>query len=110
VVMVQFLQPFRPDSLSIPALFVRMGLPEPPVWLAFAGMGVAVHFSLRRLGRSPSGFVLSLAVMFLAFFSLNKQAFLNYYFLVGACLCMAIAAADKVENGLPSPTASQESQ
>jgi hypothetical protein len=94
VVMMQVLQPFRPDSLSIPAWLVRLGLPQPPSWPAFVAMGVAGFFLLKRLRPSPAGFAGTLAVMYMVFFSLNKQAFLNYYFLVGACLCGAIAAAD----------------
>jgi hypothetical protein len=94
VAMVQLLQPFRPDALSIPALFVRMGLPQPPIWPAFAAAGVAGFFLLKRLPPSPHSFACCLAVIYMVFFTLNKQAFLNYYFLVGACLCGAVAAAD----------------
>ena len=94
VVMVQFLQPFRPDALSVPALVVRMGLPQPPIWPAFAAVGVAGFFLLKRLRPSTASFACCLVVMYMVFFTLNKQAFLNYYFLVGACLCGAIAAAD----------------
>jgi hypothetical protein len=94
VVMVQFLQPFRPDALSIPALVVRMGLPQPPIWPAFVALGLAGFFLLKRLRPSAAGFACCLACMYMVFFTLNKQAFLNYYILVGACLCGAVAAAD----------------
>jgi hypothetical protein len=92
--IVQFLQPFRRDALSIPVWIVHMGFSPPPVWVAFLALGAAGFFLLKRLHPSSSGFATSLAVMYLVFFSLNKQAFLNYYFLVVACLCGAIAAAD----------------
>jgi hypothetical protein len=92
--IVQFLQPFRRDALSIPAWVVHMGFSPPPVWMAFLAVGVAGFFLLKRLHPSSPGFATSLAVMYLVFFSLNKQAFLNYYFLVVAFLCGAIAAAD----------------
>jgi hypothetical protein len=101
VVMVQFMQPFRPDALSIPALVVRMGLPQPPIWLAFVALAVAGFFLLKKLHPSAADFAACLAVMYMVFFALNKQAFLNYYFLVGACLCGAIAAADL--NCAPDP-------
>jgi asparagine N-glycosylation enzyme membrane subunit Stt3 len=99
VVWFQFLQPFRPDALSIPAWLVSLGFPQPPAWPAFVALVVAGVFLLKRLRPSTAGFAASLAVIFMVFFSLNRQAFLNYYFLVGACLCSAIAASD-VKDGL----------
>ena len=92
--MTQILQPFRLDALSFPAFFVRLGLPKLPLWLPFAAVFAAEYFLLKRLRPSRSGFAAALAVVHMVFFSLNKQAFLNYYFLVAACLIVAIAAAD----------------
>lgn len=101
VAVVQFLQPFRPDALSIPAWLVNLGLPQPPVWLAFVAVGVAGFFLLKKLRPSTASFAVSVAVLFMVFFSFNKQAFLNYYFLVGACLCSAIAASDVKDQSDP---------
>ena len=56
-------------------------------------MGLA----LWRAARTPAGFALGVAALFLAFFVLNKQAFANYYLFVIGALCTAVAAAEPAE-------------
>jgi hypothetical protein len=55
---------------------------------------VAVALALRRCPRTPAGWALALAFVYLVFFAFNKQAFCNYYFFPLACLGAAIAAMD----------------
>ena len=94
VVALQLRQPFRADSLSYPAFWVRAtGLAPPPAWLAFIALGLALAWGVRRAAPTAAGFAAATAVALLAFFALNKQAFINYYFLVVGALCCALAAA-----------------
>src|ERR1019366_4260722 len=106
---------FRPDSLSIPAWLVHLGLTRPPMWPAFLAVGVAGFFLLKLLPPSVASFAISLAVMYMLLFSLsNSQACVNYYFLVGACICASIAAADTKDRldpgGLLEATGSESGQ
>jgi hypothetical protein len=108
---VQVLAPYRTDALSFPNLWLHKrgllpsdgSLPPrevlPPTWPAFAAAVLAIALCLWRAPRTPAGFAAALALVFLAFISLNKQAFANYYYFVLAALCCAIAAAD---NGAPA--------
>lgn len=93
-VTVHLLQPFRPDSLSIPAIIYRAGGPELPSVLSFAVAGLAMAFVVWRAPRTPAGFCIGMAVVLLAFFLFSKQAFMHYYFLVLAILACAVAATD----------------
>jgi hypothetical protein len=92
VVTLQLHQPFRGDSLSYLAWWVSQGEPQPPVWLAFAGVAVATALALWRAPRTPAGFAASIAFVYCVFFALNKQAFSNYYYFVVGALCVALAA------------------
>jgi hypothetical protein len=104
VVTLQFSQPFRPEALSYLGLLagpVVPGLPPPAppfgTGVAFAVAAVVGGLALWRVPRTPAGFTLGVAALFLAFFVLNKQAFANYYFFVIGALCTAVAAADPAE-------------
>ena len=94
VVLMQIFQPFRQEALSIPAWMVSLGLPQPPVWPAFLLVAAAAYAVCARLRPSAAAFAGGLALLFLIFFMFNKQAFLNYYSMVGGCICAAVAAAD----------------
>jgi hypothetical protein len=91
VVLLQFHQPIRSDSLSyLPALAARLpwrGLLLLPFVLTFA----VIIFVLRRFPKQPAAFAGATALVFLVFFATNKQAFCGYYLLVMAALCAAIA-------------------
>jgi hypothetical protein len=111
VVELQFLQPFRKDALSYSAWMVKQGGEMLPVWLGFALAVVMVLLVLWRAPRTPAGFAGGVALTMLAFFSVNKQAFCNYYFLVlGALVCAAAAAEppapEPVSVPAPAPAAS----
>jgi hypothetical protein len=92
VVTLQFHQPFRPDALSFLVPIAAATGQTPPTWIAFAAAGGVVALCLWRAPRTPSGFALSVAAVFFAFFAFNKQAFCNYYHFVVAALCCALAA------------------
>lgn len=109
IVMMQVLQPFRPDSLSIPAWLASLGFRQLPSWPAFVAVVVAGALLLRKLPRSAASFASGFAIVLMVFFILNKQAFLNYYFLVGACLCAAVAATGLQDAPGPGSLPSGES-
>jgi hypothetical protein len=93
VVAVQFHQPFREDALSVLVPLARAGLPRALGSVLPLGLAVtAVALALRRCPRTPAGWALALAFVYLVFFAFNKQAFCNYYFFVIGALCCAIAA------------------
>lgn len=88
---------FRSDSISLPAALHRIGLatswtPGVPATLAVQLLaGGAAALALR--GRGAAGFVLAAALSLWAGFLVAPQAFLNYSFLVGALLLLAIVLA-----------------
>ena len=92
VVVVQFIQPFRRDSLSFPAWWANHGHPEPSTALFFVPAVAAIVLCCRYAPRTPSSFAASSALVLLLFFAFAKQAFPNYYFLVIGALCVATAA------------------
>jgi hypothetical protein len=91
VVTLQLYQPMRPDALSYAAWLEWLGKP-PPSWLAFVAIIPAVALALWRGARTPAGFAAGVALVYGAFFAVNKQAFCNYYFFVLGALCCAVAA------------------
>ena len=97
-VTVHLLQPFRIDSLSIPAMLARNGFTTPvPGWLPFAAATAIMAVALWRAPRTNPGFCVSTAVVLMTFFLLSKQAFLHYYFLPLVALCLGIAATGPVD-------------
>jgi len=94
VVLLQFRQPFRPDALGYLVPLSDLGFGTPPAWIAFVAAGIAGAIALRRCPRTPAGFAAAAALVLLAFFAFNKQAFCNYYHLVIGALCCAAGAAD----------------
>jgi len=86
LVLFHLAQPFRPDSLSFTVLFpwiVRIG---PVLVLGF------ILWALRAKIRSAAMFPVAYGIALLLFFSTSKQAFANYYFLVGHAFFLSIAA------------------
>lgn len=86
--------PFREDSLNFAAAWVLSGYTPPPTWIALVLFAAATAIMLWKAPRTPAGFAISLAVVYLSLFALTKQAFCNYYFFCIGALCCAIAAAD----------------
>jgi hypothetical protein len=96
-VTVQELSPFRWDALSYLVWYGFRGhLVTQPLtavfWSTFAA-SAALVWSLWRAPRTPAGFAAALALLSLAFFAFNKQAFCNYYFFAIGAMCCAIAAS-----------------
>jgi hypothetical protein len=60
---------------------------------------LAALLALARCPRTPAGWALAVAFVYLVFFAFNKQAFCNYYFFPLAALCAAIAANVTGERG-----------
>lgn len=90
-VVLQFRQPFRLDALSYLAW---LNPANPGRWMSLPFVASALAWALiflRRRHREVS-VGLALALTFGVFFALNKQAFLNYYYLVIGCLCCALAS------------------
>lgn len=91
VVMFQIIQPFRPDALSVSVFAVRLGLPQIPQALVILAVFAVIAWCLRVTRPGPAAFPGCVALVLLCFFALNKQAFVNYYFLViGAVLLAAV--------------------
>lgn len=94
LVTVQQHAPFREDALSYLVWFHHLTGLKPGVAPAFVAAGAAIGIALWRAERSPSGFAASVAMVYLVFIALNKQAFANYYyFVIGALWCAMGAMA-----------------
>jgi hypothetical protein len=94
-VTLQFRQPFRDDALSVLVPLAHAGMPRvlgSILPLALAALATAL--ALWRCPRTPSGWALAVAFVYLVFLVFNKQAFCNYYFFPLAALAAAIAAGD----------------
>ena len=110
VVHWQFVQPFRPDSLSVLVYSVNhTGWPSPAVYGVLplaAGLLVATLFAVKsRPG--PAQYATGVGLALLTTVLLSKQAFLNYYFLIGGAFLVAAwaASADAVP---PQPIAEDD--
>ena len=103
VIELQVRQPFRADSLSYPAAWLRATGRMPPAWPAFVLAPLALAVGLWRAPRTPAGFALAVALTFLVFFAFNKQAFVNYYFFLVGALCCALVAAGPEPDARATP-------
>src|SRR5207245_2613299 len=96
-VTLQLKQPLREDALSY-LLWAYWHWSKEGAsamwWLPFVGVVMMIPLSLWLWPKNAGGFAGAIAMVFFAFFALNKQAFCNYYFLVIAAMCCAIAALD----------------
>jgi hypothetical protein len=90
VVMHHMRNPFRPDSLSLTAILWKRGVMLPP-WAGFVG-SIASLGVLRGVPRSLGALLLVSSFTFLVFYVLGRQAFCNYYYLLGATWLFAAAA------------------
>lgn len=110
-VTVQQIAPFRWDALSFIVWWGFHGhgdqvkLPNYAVLPAAVALLIALAIALRRSPRTPAGFAASLALLSLAFFAFNKQAFCNYYFFVIGAICCAISASTCFTHSTPAPHA-----
>jgi hypothetical protein len=95
VVLLQFREPFRTDSLSVPAWLARSGVTIPPLAATAVATIAAAILALRTLPQSAGGFGAGMALLSLAMFAFGKKAFCNYYFFVLGVLALAIAAGGR---------------
>jgi hypothetical protein len=82
--------PFRPDSLSLPALLSDAGI-YLPSWIGFAATAASLAV-LKGMPRRLGPLLLAASAQFLVFYVLGRQAFCNYYFLLGPTWLLAAAA------------------
>ena len=96
VVELQFTSRLRPEALSYLGLLAGPG-GQPRSGPAWRSRWRRRSWRWRCGGsaRTPAGFALGVAALFLAFFVLNKPAFANYYFFVIGALCVAVAATER---------------
>ncbi len=93
VVLFQLRQPFRAEALSIPAFVASATGWRAPGGLAVAGLAAATAYGWRQVGPTtpPGRLPLAAAVLYAGFFLCAKQAFCNYYYLVGVAILGAAA-------------------
>jgi hypothetical protein len=84
--------PFRSDSFSFPAALARGGGGELPSWLGLVAAAVAWLLA-RTAPWTASGFCAGIALVLGSTFAWSTHSFSNYYFLVFAVLCCAVASA-----------------
>jgi hypothetical protein len=104
VIRLQFLLPFRMDSLSYLVWLTYNTGKQPPALIGFLMMVPAVVLMWWRGARTVAGFAAAVSFVFLSLFLFNKAAFINYYFFVIGALCCATALAGKSNHrpdGLP---------
>jgi hypothetical protein len=93
LVTFQMLAPLRSDALSFSAVLVNHGSSPIPQWCIVLAIIAVTALVLWKAPRTPATFSLSLAMVSLVFFVLNKQAFVNYYFFSFGALCVGQAAS-----------------
>lgn len=92
VVAFQFNQPLRDDALSLLPGLTHMFGPFPD-WLLTMSLLIGLLVSLLVALRTKPGvtaFLLGVGLSLLFTVLLSKQAFMNYYFLIGAALLFAV--------------------
>ena len=96
VAVIQFVQPFRNDSLSFAAWWANSGNAAPGTLFSFAPPLLVLALCLWKAPRNVAGFSASCGFVLLIFFSFAKQAFANYHMLAIGVLCAAaiLAVAD----------------
>jgi hypothetical protein len=94
VVLFQLKQPFRSDALSLPALLYAVSDIKLPGALAALGLLLPLVVLGRtqppRLPPGLGGQLLLFSLMLFGFFATAKQAFCNYYYLVGVLLLLTL--------------------
>ena len=93
---IQLAQPFRPDSLSLLALYARLAGAAPPMAsaIAFAAIVPAWAIALRFAPRDAAGFTLGVAATTVAFLFFSRQAFLNYHSFAAYAVLLSVATIE----------------
>lgn len=95
-VELQLRLPFHADALNWAAWWVQSGHAAPPQWLPFVAALIALAIAMWLAPRNSAGFAIVVALAFLAFFGLAKQAYCHYYLFTIGALCGCVAAADQL--------------
>lgn len=95
IVEFQLVQPLRSDSVSLLVSSVN-AFGWPPPWtygvLPLVGGGLTAIVLALRAPRTPAAFSAAVGLTMLVTILLSKQAFMNYYFLVGGAFLIAAVA------------------
>ncbi len=94
VIYLQTREPFRPDSLSLLSWASFQGWGSGSFLWAVGAASLVMIVVLWRAPNTAAGFAASLAISLFAMFIFGSKAFCNYYFLVIATLCCAVAAEE----------------
>jgi hypothetical protein len=96
--LIQFAYPFRTDAVSFAVPFHWILKVGPLLLIAFTTAAV--------LGpkRSPAIFAAAYGVSLLLFFCTSRQAFTNYYFLIGNVFLLAVAAIPRSQEASAQTT------
>jgi hypothetical protein len=95
LVLFHLAQPFRADSLSFAVPFPVVLKIGPPLVLAF------IAWAVWKGSRTAIMFVAGYATCLLLFFPTSKQAFSNYYLLIGESLLLAAAGFHRSSRSYP---------
>jgi hypothetical protein len=87
--------PFRADSLSLPAMLSNAGI-FLPAWIGIAAALVSFA-ALPWVPRKAGPLLLASSLTFLLFYVLGRQAFCNYYYFLGATWLSAAALLARAE-------------
>ncbi len=90
IVVHHLKNPFRRDSLSLTAMLADAGVALPS-WVGMTASLASIGL-LRWVPRKLGPLLMASSLTFLLFYVLGRQAFCNYYYLVGATLLFAGAA------------------
>ena len=109
VVLLQTREPFRGDALSYISWAARSGWGAGTIVWAVGAAVVGVALTLVVTPATPAGFAAGVGFFCLLTFAFGSKAFANYYFLVIAAFCCAVAAREpgvEIEmSGASGPTA-----
>jgi hypothetical protein len=101
LVLFHLAQPFRQDSLSFAVPYPLLLKIGPVILAAF------IAWSVKKCMGNPAMFAAGYGASILLFFSTSKQAFSNYYFLIGQAFLLAVAALPALSLWPTSRTNSQ---
>ncbi len=94
VVLLQTREPFRGDALSYISWAARSGWGAGTIVWAVGAAVVGVAVTLVATPATPAGFAAGVGFFCLLTFAFGSKAFANYYFLVIAAFCCAVAARE----------------
>ena len=91
VVLLQFREPVRIDSLSYLSWAARAGWDAGSIYWPITAAASALVVGLVKTPNTAAGFVASLALTMFTMFAFGSKAFCNYYFFVIGALCCALS-------------------